>query len=173
MSASAFEIQGPAGGGLFDSYAYLRDEKAAGTAGGVATTGSFVKRKLTTEVFDPDSIVTLDTSGGANDSQFTITAAGTYYICCRVPLFRTQQSKVKLRDITNGADALVGTNGFSASDNLLLLIVGRVTITGATVYEVQYRVTTNDSGNANTLGIAANFGVAEIYTEVEIYREAA
>lgn len=151
---------------MFDAYAYLRDEKAAGTAGGAATTGSFQTRTLQTEVFDPSGIVSL------SSNQFTL-GAGTYWIIARVPMFRTQNTKVKVLNVTDTSDAIIGTNGFSTSDGLLLVAAGRVTIGGSKAFAVQYRCSSNDAGNTNCLGIAANFAVVEVYTEVEIWREVA
>jgi hypothetical protein len=75
------------GGGMFDAYAYLRDEKPANTAGGAATTGSWQTRTLNTEVIDTNAIVALSAN------QFTL-GAGIYVIRARAPCFRTQRSKI-------------------------------------------------------------------------------
>lgn len=157
------------GGGLFDAYALLRDQRAANTAGGAATTGSFQTHTLQTETYDSAGIVTLASN------QFTL-AAGAYYIRATAVFFRTSQTKLKIRDITAGADALIGDSVFSMTNagegTVTALVEGRIAPSVTTAYELQYQVANNDSGNTNGLGIPANVGVVEIYAQVEIWREA-
>ena len=165
--------QGAPGAGLFDGYALLRDQKAAGTHGGAATTGSFQTRVLNTESFDPNGIVSL------SSNQFTL-AAGTYFIRARAPFYQTERSLLKIRNVTDSADAIIGQVAFatdtasepSAVDATMAQLAGRITISGTKAFELQYRVVGNGGGDDRCLGIECNFGVVEVYSEVEIWREA-
>lgn len=154
-----------AGTVLFDAYALLRDEKAANTNGGTFTSGAWRTRDLTVEAFDSDGIVSL----AAN--QFTL-QVGTYFIAARCPAYNVNNHKAKLRNVTDGADVLIGassqaqTTGAAANDSI---VQGRFTIAGAKAFEIQHQCATTA---ANTgLGNPSNFGVIEVYTEVQIFRE--
>jgi hypothetical protein len=161
----------PAGGssGLFDAYAILRDEKADGTESGAVTTGSFLKRTLNTEHADPQGIVSL------SSDQFTL-GAGTYLVRARAPFYETGRTLLKIRNVTDSSDAVVGQPLFvsnGGNDSCMVHLCGRFTIAGTKSFELQYRCA-NDSGTAvnKALGVEANFGVTEVYAEVEIWREA-
>ncbi len=157
-----------AGGGLHDAYAYLREEQSSGTNGGQATTGSFQTIVLNTEVFDPDGIVSL------SSNQFTL-AAGTYLVRARKQFFRTNFTKMKLRNVTDSTDIAFGDNpsleGGSGGDSVLATLLARFTLAGTKALSLQYRCSSNDGGNSKCLGAAASFGT-EVYGEVEIWREA-
>lgn len=160
---------GGGGGGLFDAYALLQDQKTANTAGGAATTGSFQTRTLNTEVFDDSAIVSLSSNA------FTL-AAGTYCIRARSRFLRTQRIAIKIRNTTDSSDAIIGMGSFSEASGsegeVVVNLFGRVTIAGSKAFELQYQVAGNDTGNTNCLGVPANFGVVEVYSQVEIWREA-
>jgi hypothetical protein len=160
---SAFEAA--AGGGLFNAYALLREQQAAGTDGGGATSGSWQTRVLNTEAADPEGIVTL----AAN--QFAL-AAGTYYFYARAPAHQCNSHQAKLRNITAGADALIGTPVNSPTTNGTIsdaIVQGRVTFAVTTTLELQHQVETTKATNG--FGVNANFGVTEVYSEVLIWRE--
>ena len=143
--------------------ATISDVKAAGTDAGTATSGSFATRTLNTLV-DNTGIVT---SLSAN--QFTL-SAGEYYIEASAPCFRIDNTTIKLRNITDGTDALLGTPSFgaSATDSVVVrpMVSGSVIITAAKAFEIQHRVGTTRS--LNGFGLAANYGLSEIYTLVKI-----
>lgn len=158
---------GGGGGGLFDAYAHIRDEKTANTSGGTPTTGSFQTRTLNTEVSDPSGIVSL------SSNQFTL-GAGTYWIKARSPFYAAGRCKIKLRNITDSSDALIGSSAYcnnSAYSHIDAIVEGRITIAGTKAFEIQYRCENTD-GTTRGLGVESNFGVVEVYTEVEIWREA-
>lgn len=156
------------GGGLFDAYALLRDEKAAGTSGGqVGATGAWRTRTLNTEVFDSDGFVAL----AAN--QFTLDA-GSYWIEASAPFYTTGRSTLKLRDITAGADAIIGGPVFATdggNDETVAFLSGRISPAVTTVYELQYQVGAAPASTL-TLGVEGNFGVVEVYASLAIFREA-
>ena len=155
------------GGGLFSAYAYLRDEKAANTSGGSTTSGSWQTRTLNTEVFDTGGIVSL----AAN--QFSL-GAGTYYISAQAPFSEGDRTKLKIRNITDGSDALIGVSTYCSSAtpniNTIATVRGRITIADTKTFELQYQVATSEATFG--LGIESNFGVVEVYAEVEIWKEA-
>lgn len=153
------------GGGLFDAYALLRESQVSGTDGGGATSGAWRTRVLNTEAADPDGIVSL-----AAD-QFTL-QAGTYYIRGRAPAHQCNSHQCKIRNVTAGSDAIIGSSVNSPTTNGTISdsdVSGRVTIAGATVFELQHQVETTKATNG--FGVNAGLGVAECYSEVEIWRE--
>lgn len=154
------------GTGLFSAYAYVRDEQVAGTTGGTATTGSFQTRVLNTIVFDPRSIVL---SLASNQIEL---GSGTYFVDARAPFYITGRTQMKLRNVTDGADTLVGGATFATdggNDETHGFVQGRFTISSTKKFELQYRC--NSAADNKNLGVEANYGVAEVYAEVVIYKE--
>ena len=150
---------------LHSAYAYLRDEKAAGTQSGTFTSGAWRTRTLNTEVFDPSGIVSL------SSNQFTL-GAGTYFILARAPAVRVDRHKAKIYNVTDAADALIGSSvhADTGNDQTDSVVRGRITIAGTKAFELQHRC--NSTSNNDAWGIESNFGVVEIYAEVEIWKEA-
>lgn len=151
--------------GVHTSYAYIRDEKAAGTDGGTFSSGAWRTRTLNTEVFDPDGIVSL------SSDQFTL-AAGTYWITARAPAYHPNAHKVRIRDMTNSATVGVGSSARSMTsdeDQTDSWVHCRVVAAGTTTYELQHRC----SGGISTFGfgVACNFDEVEVYAEVWIWLE--
>lgn len=142
--------------------ATLKDVKAANTAGGGYTLGSFVTRDLNTKV-DPNGIVSL------TSNQFVL-QAGTYRISANVPMYSAGSFVSKLRNITDSTDTAVGTpeivNVSADRDSARSLINEVFTITSAKTFEIQSRGTATQGTNG--LGFPANLGVSEVYTVVEI-----
>lgn len=163
---------GGAGGGptsgLFDAYAYLRDERASGTDGGDTVANTWVTRTLNTEVFDSDNIVTLA------GNQFTL-QAGAYFVRARGPVWKSGadcRHKIRIRNITDGTTAAVGSSAFSANADSAMdsVLRGRIVIAAQKTFELQHRA--NQSQLGEGLGVDASTGEVEVYGEVEIWREA-
>ena len=148
----------------FESYAVICDSKATGVDGGSATSGAFRTRDLNTEISDQDGIVSIASN------QFTL-AAGNYLIRWSAPACNVSRHQTRLRDITNTATVSAGTAEYVASV-LQTRSFGsaRVSITGNTVYEVQHLVQTTVANIG--FGFGQNTGENQIYTLVEIFREA-
>ena len=147
-------------------YARISDTKAANTNGGGLTSGSFVTRTINTEDTDPDGIVSIASN------QFTL-QGGTYRIAARAPAYGVNRHKARLRNITDGSDALLGTSEFNQdSSNVTTnsLIVGQITIASAKTFEIQHRVEITNATNGG--GNGSNFGDSEVYTVVEIWKVA-
>ena len=151
----------------FTSYAILEDQKSDGTNGGAATSGDgWFTRDLNTEVADPDSITSI------SSNKFTL-QAGNYLIKWTVPSYRTGESHTRLYDVTNSATSGLGVTGYvngSASTQIMIYGSARVSPSGATEYRIEHNVNTTKTNNGR--GVAASLGVNEVYTHVEIYKEA-
>lgn len=160
---SIHKIETPAASMNIRKIATLKDEKAANTAGGTATSGSYATRTLQTEV-DPFGIVSLSAN------QFTL-QPGTYKVSASAPGFYVNSFKIKLRNITAGSDTIIGNTGYAGdtdgnNSNTFSSLTGVFSISVATVFEIQQRVATTRATNG--LGNLANFGDVEVYTQVEI-----
>lgn len=142
----------------------VTDKKANGTNGGDFSTGAWRTRVLNT--IDYNGI------GGASLASNRITLpAGTYLIEASAPAFGVTRHKIKLRDITNSIDTIIGSseyayytyNGANRSH-----LIGSFIILTATVFEIQHycEVSVNTYG----FGVASSFGVVEVYTQVKITR---
>ena len=173
-SADQFLKNGSTAGSLefathrgFATYAIICDQKADSDSGGDFTNGAWRTRNLNTEIADPDGIVTI-----AND-QFTL-QAGSYLIEASAPAYKVNNHQTRLYNATTSAVVQYGQNAYSdATENVAdeSSVVARVTITGATAFEIQHRAmnskTTNGFGN-----FVNGFGGVGIFTVVKIFKEA-
>jgi len=142
--------------------AYVKDEKAAGTHGGTATSGSWELRDLNTVSGDTD-IVSLASN------IFTL-QPGKYIINADAPARDCDGHKIKLVGDPSGTpfDAIIGTMAKAHSTDLTgttSTLKGVIDITVATDYQIEHRV---ESTATNGHGEATNFSVVEVYTQVEI-----
>lgn len=147
-------------------YAKYTDTKSAGTAAGTFTSGSFATRVINTEDSDSGNIGTL------SGNQITL-QAGTYRLAASAPAFVCDKHQTKWRNVTDGADVLIGTPEEATSASSVQtrsFICGEFTIAGAKAFEVQHRCSTTRATDG--LGRAANFGISEVYTIVEIWKVA-
>jgi len=164
--ATALEFATPTSGKFESALLHVRDEKASGSAGGTATSGSFFTRTLNTSV-------TNEISGASLASNQITLPSGTYFIYASAPGYGTNRIKTKLRNITDSTDTLIGsgtyTDSVSAVAEVKSFIAGRFTISAQKTFEIQQRVQTTFA-DANALGIQMGFSVAEIYTDVQIWK---
>ncbi len=140
----------------------IEDQKAAGTTGGASTGtasgGGRETRTLNTLARNANTIASL----ASND--FTL-PAGTYYLAWSAPLIGSL-GKTYLRNVTDGADAGVGTNGGEGTS----MGSAVVSIAASKAFRVQQKCVTS---NANGFGRAAAFANGiEIYARVEIWKAA-
>jgi len=152
---------------LFSSYAIIADQKANDVDGGTFTSGDWRTRDLNTELIDPDGIVSI------SSNQFTL-QAGTYFIKAHAPAYRVNRHMAKLYQ-TSGtpADIAFGTGQYTNSTYLGhtdSIVRARVTISSATTYEIRHRCAATHATSG--FGNGANFGTTELYTVVEIFKEA-
>jgi hypothetical protein len=139
--------------------ATLTYQLASGNDGGSAAGAAWTTYPLTDIVSDTSSIVT---SLSAN--QF-ILPAGEYTMVGSAQFFRTNTGQIRIRNITAGTTSIVGgiaANLNSDGDGSCAILLGSVTITQATTFAMQYRVTTaratDGLGTVNTSGEVNVFG---------------
>ena len=156
------------GSKTFTSYALIADQKAHDVDGGAFTAGAWRQRDLNTEISDPDGIVSITA-----DSDFTL-QAGSYLVKASAPAFRVGRHMIKLTNTTDSSDVQFGTSAYSTpadGDSTKALLISRFTIASAKDFGIFHRSET--SKTINGFGVGADFtGYTEIYTIVEIYKEA-
>lgn len=149
--------------------AIIEDQKASGTHGGGATSGSWVTKTLNTLVRNNNSVV-----ANLSGSQFQLNT-GSYCVRWRSPAYFCNLHKSLLKNATANTDVAFGSNEHSpfvsGGDMAMTYSEGVAIFTLATnsAFEIQHRVQTS-AGTAGW-GIACAFGSApEIYTHVEIWK---
>jgi hypothetical protein len=157
----------PAGGGsgLYTAYVLARDEKTAGTNGGNSSSTTWHTRTLNVLV-DPSTIASLA-------SNHVVLPAGTYRVHATAPGYRTDQQKLRIRDITNSVTKWVGTSLHCQSSDAqaaVAVLDGRFTLAGAASIELQHWIAI---GQTAGLGIetGAGAGEIEVYATVEFWKE--
>lgn len=152
---------------------HVQDQKAAGTDGGTFTSGAWRTRTLNTSV-------TNEISGASLAANQITLPAGTYFIDASAPaaignLDSAAEHKVKLRNVTDASDTLIGTTERIEGDNspdirsqTRSFVKGRFTIAAEKVFELQHQ--TSNSMTTTGLGFAADFSVVEIYADVLIWK---
>lgn len=157
-----------AAGGLFSSYAIIRDQKS-NADGGTFTSGDWRTRDLNTEVVDADGIVSI------SSNQFTL-QAGTYLIKAVTPAYESAFHQNRLYNITDSSVVDTGSSAYTKVSSFVQtnsILISRFTITGAKVFEVQHRAETTKASQGFGVRSSAGFTTdADIYTIVEIYKEA-
>lgn len=146
--------------------AYLRESQASGVAGGTATSGSWITRTLNEKNLDADALCVLAVN------QFTL-VAGTYNIRARAPFIAVNKAKIKLRNVTQSTDTIIGSTAYgdpAGVGQAEAVLETQFTSNGTDAYAIQYQVTT--TSNTTGLGAAASFGVVEVFTEVWLERVA-
>lgn len=151
---------------------HVQEQEASGTSAGTATAdGTFKTRVLNVEV-------TNEIAGGglakspAGPNQILV-PAGLFYLEARAPAIQTNNHQAKIYNVTDSIDVpkLGGSSEYADTANASptwSLIAGRFTVSKSTVLELrqQFSVTKLTFG----LGIAANFGIVEKYSEVKLWQ---
>jgi hypothetical protein len=154
--------------GKFESaLLHVRDEKASGTGGGVFTSGAWQTRTLNT-------VMTNEISGSSLSSNQIILPSGTYYIYAQATGYTVNGNKIKLRNITDSSDTLIGSqvrSDSAANANIPVFVSGRFTIAAQKTFEIQHRCETT-RGDSSGFGPAAGFSVVEVYADAQIWKVA-
>ena len=96
--------------GKFESQLlHVRDEKANNTGGGTFTSGAWQTRTLNTSL-------TNEISGASLSSNQITLPSGTYFINALATADAVRAHKIKLRNITDSSDTLIGVNTYSGND---------------------------------------------------------
>lgn len=143
---------------------HIRDEKADGVNGGTFTQAVWQTRVLQT-------VKTNEIAGASLAANQITLPAGTYFCIAEATAFEVNNNKAKLRNITDGADVIIGLNsyaGVAGADMDAALVSGRFTIADTKVLELQHRCLTTQA--ANGFGFAVSFGVIEVYADIKIWR---
>ena len=152
--------------GKFESaLLHVRDEKSSGTNGGTFTSGSFETRTLNTSM-------TNEISGASLSSNQIILPSGTYFIFAFAPCVAGDH-KLKLRNITDSSDTLIGTSERANSSTDVFsksFVIGRFTISAQKTFELQHRTGTTQSTNG--FGVPVSFSVVEVYADAQIWKVA-
>lgn len=160
VSGIAVSLGGDGGG----DYALLEDANANGVVGGTFTAGAFRTRRLNTKPVDEIGIT-------LSSDQFTL-PAGTYRIHARAPGFGVSNHVLRLRNITDSTDELIGSAGraTSASGEGDSVILGQFTISATKTFEIQHRC----SLTVATFGFGTSTALAgsEVYTQVALLKVA-
>ncbi len=141
--------------------ATLKDVKTSGTQGGTFTSGSYQTRTLNTEE-DPFGIVSLASN------QFTL-QAGTYFVEASAISGVVDGSKLKVRNITDSTDPIIGVNQYATSTAgvaTIGIVSGYITLTAQKTFELQHRCQTTKATDG--FGAALSFGDSEVYAQVKI-----
>jgi hypothetical protein len=145
------------------SRVHVQDQKTSGTGGGNNTV-AFNTRTLNT--------VVANTVAGASLASNQVTLpAGTYYVKARVPAYSTNNTKVRLQNITDSTTAILGASGYvsnSMGTQTDMWIIGTLTIASSKAFEVQHYGSNAQTGG---FGQAASQGT-EIYAEIEFFKVA-
>lgn len=143
----------------------VEDEESNNTAGGNAFVGKN-SRVLNT-------VVANTINGASLSSNEVILPAGTYRIVATTPEFAADRAKAVWFNTTDNSTTTVGTTGFSdgSTGNAISQsnIDSRFTISGTKTFDLYTYVQTNRGTNG--LGLPANLGMTEVYSQVQITKE--
>lgn len=148
--------------------AFVKDVKAANTAGGTATSGSWQTRDLTQLSGDIAAVgVTL------SSNQFTL-PAGKYLIEWECPAYFIDRHQSRLYNSTDSVTVETGSNEYNpGAGNDLGSSHGStlVTVTKNTTFQVEHRVQTTRATDGFGIPINGTFTVdKEVYSQVKITR---
>lgn len=141
---------------------HVRDEKASGTAGGGATSGSWFTRTLNTVVSNTISGASL-----ASDS-VTLTVPGVYQYEASTPASQVDQHQSRMFNVTATAALNVGGSEFAVATTQMVTrstVRGVIVITGTTSLRLEQRVASSKSTDG--LGVGNSFGT-NVYSELVI-----
>lgn len=142
--------------------AVMEDQKAAGTAGGSATTGAWIVRDLNTVVRNAGSVVSL------SGNEFTPSVDG--WVEWSSPTGSpVSNNSTRLYDVTDGVVAGFGTSNRKVDDASSSYSFGGAFVTAGKTYRIEHRFATAKSTDG--LGMAGTFQT-EVYTRVRFWRAA-
>lgn len=140
---------------------HVRDEKPSGTAGGGFSSGSYRTRTLNTTK-------TSEIAGSSFSSNQITLPAGTYDCLAWAPANFVNSHRLKLRNITDGSDLIIGNGAKCSSNEVHAFLTGRFTLSGAKVLELQHFCT--NTTPTDGFGTAVSSGDVEVYAEIKIWK---
>lgn len=146
---------------------HVQDQKSSGTAGGTFTSGAWRTRTLNT-------VVTNEISGASLSSDQITLPAGTYWIEARAPAYIVNEHKVKVYNVSDSTDILIGTSehsnyagGYAQTSSF---VSGRFTLASSKTISLMHRCASTSFSNG--FGDASGFSVVEVYADVKIWKVA-
>lgn len=143
----------------------IKDVKNSGVGGGTFTSGAWRTRTLNT--------TDLNTIGGGyslSSNQFTL-PAGAYICEASAPVYRVDNHKARLRNVTDGTDTIIGQTHYADATSLVhnvALLIGSFTIASPKTFELQHRCNTTSATHG--FGNSTGYGVSEIFTQVKLWK---
>lgn len=165
MLAESVGNTGDGAGDGAEDYILIRDEKTSGTSGGGFSSGIWRTRDLNTLVVNQGNHATLDSN------QITLTA-GTYKVKARALAFDVNGHKIKLYNITDSVNIVIGSNAYASSafnGSSESFLEGRFLLTEPKIIELQHRCVTTKG--VSGFGLVLTFGVIEVYAAIEFWKE--
>ncbi|MER9159090.1 hypothetical protein [Mesorhizobium sp. M0778] len=156
-AAGGFYVGSARVGGAPD--AVIEDQKTSGTNGGSTVATTWTTHVLNTEVYDPDSLVSI------SSNQFTTTVAG--WVEWEVLAQAGNGLVTRLQNITDGTTAGMGMSARSNnSPDTGMVSVGGAPVVAGKAYAVQYYAF---AGGGSSLGLASSQGT-EVYARAKFWR---
>lgn len=163
LATTAFVIANGGGGG---EYCLINETQTAGTQGGAAVSGSWIKRTLNTKTTDEIGITLAN-------SNFTLPGAtkpGKYLIRWSAPAFDVDGHQSRLYNNTAAGAVQQGTseasNSVSDQDQTRSFGSYIANVSADTTFSIEHRVNTSSSAG-NGFGVNPSVG-SEVFTVVEI-----
>lgn len=146
-------------------YIRLSNTQSQNTAGGTATSGSWIAVPINTTDIDTGSNV-VSNSGGT-----FVLSAGTYFIDAVCPFYDTSATQTRLYNTTASTVIALGETIIAndTTTNTNSRLVWYFTVTASQSLQFQYQVSSTRATNG--LGVAANFA-AELYATISMFRAA-
>jgi len=142
---------------------HVQDQKASGSSGGTSAARTWNIRDL-------NAVLTNEIPGASLDSNQITLPAGTYFITASAPCNRVDYHKLKLYNVTDSSDILIGTADYITSSYDIVtrsVVTGRFTLAAQKTLELRHY--THGAKVDNGLGIATGVGVVEVYSDVMIW----
>lgn len=145
---------------------HIRDEKASGTDGGTPVAATWTKHTL-------DDVKVNEIAGASQAASVITLPIGDYYIEAWSTGFRSNGSKIRLRNTTDATTAVVGGSAFDNNGGAFAQsyppLEGRFTVSGAPKnFELQYWIGTAIATVG--LGNAVTTGEVEVYADARIWK---
>lgn len=158
-ASAAPTFQDPGGGGV--PSAVIEDQKAQNTAGGTFSSGAWQTRDLNTEVYDPDSLISI------TSNEFTVVNDG--WVEWEAPAAQVNRHQSRLFNVTNTVEVKSSITGYSeASVTSQTLSVGGARVEAGKTYRIEHQ--SQSSRSSDGFGNEANF-TTEVYTRVKYWSD--
>lgn len=150
---------------VYGQYFHAQDQKPQNTVGGTFSTGDWRTR-------DFNTVLTNEITGASLSTNQITLPAGTYYINAHCMGYGVGLHKLKLYNVSDSVDVIVGPQMHSNSTSITgtqAPLFGRFTIGSSKSFELRHYC--NVSNASNGFGAAQNIsGYNEVYSDVQIWR---